>query len=45
VSYVDMQLTYYRNMVYLGVLIGLMPVLANLQEHSSKSQEAERAEA
>jgi hypothetical protein len=45
VSYVDMQLTYYRNMVYLGVLIGLMPVLANLQEHNGTSPEEERAEA
>jgi hypothetical protein len=40
-----MQLTYYRNMVYLGVLIGLMPVLANLQEHNGTSPEEERAEA
>jgi hypothetical protein len=32
VSYVDMQLTYYRNMVYLGVLMGLVPVLGRLDE-------------
>jgi hypothetical protein len=28
VSYVDMQLTYYRNMVYLGTLMGLVPAIA-----------------
>lgn len=27
VSYVDMQLTFYRNMVYLGTFMGLMPVI------------------
>ena len=27
VSYVDMQLTYYRNMIYLGILTGMIPTL------------------
>lgn len=27
-SYYDLQLTYYRNMVYLGILMGLLPALA-----------------
>jgi hypothetical protein len=30
VSYVDMQLTWYRNMVHLGILMGLVPVCQNL---------------
>ncbi len=30
VSYVDMQLTFYRNMIYLGTLMGLLPVLVML---------------
>jgi len=30
VSFVDMQLTYYRNMVYLGMMMGLVPVLQRL---------------
>jgi O-antigen ligase len=30
VSYVDMQLAWYRNMVYLGLLMGLVPVLERL---------------
>jgi len=30
VSYVDMQLTFYRNMVYLGMLMGLPTVLVNI---------------
>ena len=30
VSYVDMQLTWYRNMVHLGILMGLIPVCQNL---------------
>jgi hypothetical protein len=30
VSYFDLQLTYYRNMIYLGTLLGLLPVLQNI---------------
>lgn len=30
VSYYDLQLTYYRNMVFLGTLVGLLPVLSEL---------------
>jgi hypothetical protein len=30
VSYYDLQLTYYRNMVYLGIVMGLLPTLENL---------------
>jgi hypothetical protein len=30
VSYYDLQLTYYRNMVYLGTLMGLLPTLEHL---------------
>lgn len=30
VSYFDLQLTYYRNMIYLGCLMGLLPVLWEL---------------
>ena len=32
VSYVDMQLTFYRNMVYLGTLTGLIPTLKILDD-------------
>jgi len=32
VSYFDLQLTYYRNMVYLGCLMGLVPVLEKVDE-------------
>lgn len=31
VSYYDMQLTYYRNMVYLGTLMGLFPAIESIQ--------------
>jgi hypothetical protein len=34
VSYVDMQLTWYRNMVYLGTLMGLVPALEKMDEAS-----------
>jgi hypothetical protein len=39
VSYYDLQLTFYRNMVYLGVLMGLFPALDRLQ----RGEEAEAA--
>jgi len=32
VSYVDMQLTNYRNMIYLGLLTGLIPTLRNIDK-------------
>lgn len=32
VSYYDLQLTYYRNMIVLGTLCGLIPTLANLNK-------------
>lgn len=35
VSYVDMQLTWYRNMVYLGLLMGLVPSLENMDKAST----------
>lgn len=39
VSYFDLQLTYYRNMVYLGILIGLLPTLEmeSLKEISGRN--------
>jgi len=33
VSYVDMQLTFHRNMIYLGVLMGLLPLLLREADH------------
>lgn len=37
VSFYDLQLTYYRNMIYLGCLMGLMPAI----EHHSKQHDSE----
>ncbi|MFI5236327.1 MAG: O-antigen ligase family protein [Ignavibacteriales bacterium] len=34
VSYFDLQLTYYRNMIVLGTLCGLIPTLTNLKDES-----------
>lgn len=34
VSYFDLQLTYYRNMIYLGTLMGLLPVLQKIDVES-----------
>ena len=39
VSYVDMQLTWYRNMVFLGLLMGLVPVLARLDATTKPSSQ------
>lgn len=39
VSYFDLQLTYYRNMIYLGTLMGLLPVLQNIDEKQGKRME------
>jgi hypothetical protein len=41
VSYFDLQLTYYRNMIYLGTLMGLMPVIEDL---GTKSEAVKRIE-
>jgi len=37
VSYFDLQLTYYRNMIYLGILMGLLPTLEILNRGSLHS--------
>lgn len=37
VSYVDMQLTFYRNMVYLGMLVSLIPVLGRIEVQAHNS--------
>lgn len=42
VSFYDLQLTYYRNMIYLGCLMGLLPVISNLQ--SKEEPEADDKE-
>jgi hypothetical protein len=39
VSYVDLQLTFYRNMIYLGLLMGLLPTLKVLDSKSDEQQE------
>lgn len=36
VSFYDLQLTYYRNMIYLGTLMGLLPVLQELDIEDTK---------
>lgn len=36
VSFYDLQLTYYRNMIYLGTLMGLLPVLQQLDSKRVK---------
>lgn len=35
VSYFDLQLTYYRNMIYLGCLLGMLPALENAANYSA----------
>ncbi|MBI3766537.1 MAG: O-antigen ligase family protein, partial [Ignavibacteriales bacterium] len=37
VSYVDLQLTFYRNMIYLGVLMGLLPTLKMLDTKNEET--------
>ncbi|HYQ86226.1 MAG TPA: O-antigen ligase family protein [Bacteroidota bacterium] len=34
-SYYDLQLTYYRNMIYLGALLGLLPAIRNLDRDTA----------
>jgi Kef-type K+ transport system membrane component KefB len=36
-SFYDLQLTYYRNMIYLGSLLGLLPAIKDIQQ-KEKSQ-------
>jgi len=44
VSYFDLQLTYYRNMIYLGTLMGLLPTLiAIANKEEEEQQETERS--
>lgn len=40
VSFYDLQLTYYRNMIYLGTLMGLLPVLQELDTDNMKKLES-----
>lgn len=39
VSFYDLQLTYYRNMVYLGTLMGLLPVLQKIEMQQIRKAE------
>lgn len=41
VSYFDLQLTFYRNMVYLGALTGLLPTLNRLGDEEKAARKAE----
>ncbi|MDE3056848.1 MAG: O-antigen ligase family protein [Bacteroidota bacterium] len=41
VSYYDLQLTYYRNMVYLGTLMGLVPALEYIDTAGAAEQAAD----
>ena len=43
-SYYDLQLTYYRNMIYLAALLGLLPAIRNLDPGLSGNPDAERAD-
>jgi hypothetical protein len=40
VSFVDMQLAWYRNMVYLGMLMGLVPVLERLAKSPTQASQS-----
>lgn len=42
VSFFDLQLTYYRNMIYLGTLMGLVPVIEELGQKEQKISEEKR---
>jgi len=37
VSFFDLQLSYYRNMIYLGSLMGLLPVIEHINKNSKKT--------
>jgi len=41
VSFFDLQLTYYRNMIYLGTLMGLLPVIQNIDRKQKSQSEFE----
>lgn len=43
VSFFDLQLTYYRNMIYLGTLMGLIPVLEELDKNDLKTTRSKNA--
>lgn len=42
VSFVDMQLTWYRNLIYLGILMGLVPVLETIDKKASSQETGKR---
>jgi hypothetical protein len=44
VSYFDLQLTYYRNMIVLGTLCGLIPTLANSCDEAPVESEESKEE-
>lgn len=44
VSYFDLQLTYYRNMIVLGTLCGLIPTLTNLNKETVPEEKASTKE-
>jgi hypothetical protein len=44
VSYFDLQLTYYRNMIYLGCIMGLLPVVEKFGNEYKAQQEAAKNE-
>ena len=44
VSYFDLQLTYYRNMIVLGTLCGLIPTLKNINKEPSEDSEEKGVE-
>ncbi len=40
VSFYDLQLTYYRNMIYLGCLMGLLPVIEKIDREQKKEDDS-----
>lgn len=44
VSFFDLQLTYSRNMLYLGCLMGMLPVIDHLEREKNRNQKSETAE-
>ncbi|MDZ7808670.1 MAG: O-antigen ligase family protein [Gracilimonas sp.] len=40
VSYFDLQLTYYRNMIYLGTLMGLLPTLITIADKEQETKQS-----
>jgi len=41
VSFFDLQLTYYRNMTYLGCLMGLLPVIQCIESEQALADASE----